>query len=47
MPQEIEAGDVPADQRDEGRGEEDNLKLRMENGVPVKSPRPHGTYQRS
>ena len=40
VPQEIEAGDVPADQRDEGRGEEDTLKLRMENSVPVKSLRP-------
>ena len=38
--QEMEAGDVPIDQRDEGRREEDNLKLRMENSVPVKSPRP-------
>ena len=28
VPQEMEAGDVPTNQRDEGRGEEDNLKLR-------------------
>ena len=40
VPQEMEAGDVPADQGDKGRREEDNLKLRMENSVPVKSPRP-------
>ena len=40
VPQEMEAGDVPTDHRDEGRREEDNLKLRMENSVPVKSPRP-------
>ena len=40
VPQEIKAGDVPTDQSDEGRREEDNLKLRMENSVPVKSPRP-------
>ena len=38
--QEMEAGDAPADQRSEGRREEDNLKLRMENSVPVRSPRP-------
>ena len=40
VPQEMEAGGVSTDQRDEGRREEDNLKLRMENGVPVKSLRP-------
>ena len=38
--QEMEAGDAPIDQRDEGRPEEDTLKLRMENSVPVRSPRP-------
>ena len=38
--QEMEAGDAPTYQRDEGRREEDNLKLRMENSVPVKSARP-------
>lgn len=38
--QEMEAGDAPTDQRDEGRREEDDLKLRMENSVPVRSPRP-------
>ena len=38
--QEMEAGDAPTDQRGEGRREEDNLKLRMENSVPVRSPRP-------
>ena len=40
VPQEMAAGDVPTDQRDEGRQEEDNLKLRMVNSVPVKSLRP-------
>ena len=40
VPQEIEAGDVLADQGGEGRGEEDNLKLRIENNAPAKSPRP-------
>ena len=38
--EEMEAGDAPTDQSDGGRREEDNLKLRMENSVPVKSPRP-------
>ena len=38
--QEMEAGDAPADQRSEGGREEDNLKLRMENSVPVRSPLP-------
>ena len=38
--EEMEAGDAPTDQRDGGRREEDNLKLRMENSVLVKSPRP-------
>ena len=36
--EEMEAGDAPTDQRDERRREEDNLKLRMENSVPVKYP---------
>ena len=39
VPQEMEAGDVPVDQGDEGREQEDNLNLRMEKSVPVKSPR--------
>ena len=38
--EEMETGDAPSDQRDEGRWDKDNLKLRMENSVPVKSPRP-------
>ena len=38
--EEMKAGDAPTDQRDEGRREADNLKLRMENNVPVKSARP-------
>ena len=42
---EIEAGDAPTNQRDEGKREEDNLKLRMENSVPVKCPRPVWTRQ--
>ena len=40
VPQEMEAGHVLADQGDEGRREEDNLKLRIENRAPAKSPRP-------
>ena len=42
--QEMEAGDTPTDQRDEGRQEEDTLKLKMENSVPVRSPRPVRTW---
>ena len=38
--QEMEAGDTPTDQRDEERQEEDTFKLKMENSVPVRSPRP-------
>ena len=38
--QEMEAGDAPTDQRDEGRREEDELKQRIENGVLVRSKRP-------
>ena len=40
VPQEMEAGNVPTDQRDNGRREGDDLKLRMENSGHVKSPRP-------
>ena len=44
VPQEMEAGHVPTHQSDEGRGEEDNLKLRIENSVPVKSLRSVKTH---
>ena len=40
VPQEMEAGGVSTDQRDEGRWEEDNLKLKMVNSVPAKSLQP-------
>ena len=48
VPQEMEAGDVLADQGDEGRGEEDNLKLRIENSAlrKLRDQCGHGTYQR-
>lgn len=40
MLEKMEAGDAPTDQRDEGSRADDNLRLRRENSVPLKSQRP-------